>query len=73
MQLKLYRPVSGRWLSQGRSQRLESQSQRKASPSKGVAPPGRRQIKQPRGSVAKARRRLGEGVAQPGGRQIKQC
>ena len=27
----------------------------------------------PRGSVAKARRRLGEGVAQPGRRQIKQC
>ena len=55
----MYRPASGRWLSQGQSQQLESQSQRKASP-------------RWRGSVAKARRRLGEGVAQPGRRQLKQ-
>ena len=59
----MYRPVSGRWLSQGQSQHQEWKS------TQGVAWVKRRHVPvTPRGSIAKARRCLGEGVAQPGRR-----
>ena len=57
----VYRPVSGRGLSQGQSQHQESKSTQGACLGE----------KTPSASVVKKRRRLGEGVTQPGRRQIK--
>ena len=55
--------------------RIRALTKSKSKSTAGVKVNARRRLggETPRGSVAKARRRLGQGVAQPGRRQIKQC
>ena len=71
--LFLYRPVPGRWLSQGQSQHRRSKStpEVKVNTGRRLGEETLSASAVKKEGVAKARRRLDEAVAQPGGRQIK--